>query len=99
MARDGGAPELVLAGMPESLWGNWAPGDGGIFHLKYLGLTGPSVIQFFDFATHSDRDVFTMAQLPVRWSQSLAVSPDRRELLFAQLDQAGADILLLENLR
>jgi hypothetical protein len=85
--------------MQESLWGNWAPADGGIYHVKYNALSGPSLLQFFDFKTRHDRDVTTFAEHPVLWTMSVAVAPGGREVLFAQLDRAGADILLLENMQ
>jgi hypothetical protein len=60
--REGGTPQLVYGGIDESLWGNWALAEGGLYHLKYQALAGPSIIQFFDFETRRDRDVTVLAQ-------------------------------------
>jgi Tol biopolymer transport system component/DNA-binding winged helix-turn-helix (wHTH) protein len=56
------------------------------------------VVEFFDFATHKERRVAELGIvniLPV----CVAVSPDRRQILYTQVDQIGADIILVENFR
>ncbi|HYZ83377.1 MAG TPA: hypothetical protein VE621_03205 [Bryobacteraceae bacterium] len=95
--RDGGTEEIVYPGMANSLWGNWAVAGDGLYHVRYGGISAPSVLQFFDFKTRRDREVTVFAEHPVLWNQSLAVSPDGGEVVFSQLDRAGADILLLEH--
>jgi dipeptidyl aminopeptidase/acylaminoacyl peptidase len=97
--RGGGSEEPVYPGMSDNLWGNWALAPGGLYHVRYGGITSPSILQFFDFQSRSDRDVTVFAEQPVLWISSLAVAPDAGEILFSQLDRAGADIMLLNQVR
>jgi len=53
-------------------------------------------LQFFDFASRSLRDLAPVNQLT---GLGLTVSPDGRFLLYTQLDQAGSDLMLVENFR
>ena len=50
-------------------------------------------IQFFRF---SDRSVTTVHEMDSRHSMGLSVSPDRRFLLFNQVDIEGSDLMLVE---
>jgi Tol biopolymer transport system component len=55
-------------------------------------------MEFFDFATRKERriaDLGKVSILPFR----IAVSPDRRQILYTQNDQTGADIMVVENFR
>ncbi len=59
---------------------------------------GGVAMEFFDFATRQEKIVAELGKgniliLPI----SIAVSPDRRQILYTQDDQLGADIMLVEN--
>ena len=56
------------------------------------------VMEFFDFATHKERRVARLGKIEVL-PFFIAVSPDRRQILYTQNDQAGTDIMLVENFR
>jgi Tol biopolymer transport system component len=68
----------------------------GIYYVGTLGEDGTHPIQFKDFASGQ---VETLARTtgPAWWN--LTLSPDRRKLLYVQIDQAGSDLMLVENFR
>ncbi len=57
-----------------------------------------SLFEFFDFATHKERRVAGLGRVDILPS-CVTVSPDRRQILYTQDDQIGADIMLVENFR
>jgi len=56
-------------------------------------------IDFFDFTTHRTTRVFDLENRPASGTQGLAVSQDRKSILYAQLDALNSDIILVENFR
>ena len=55
-------------------------------------------LEFFDFATGQEKRIAGLGKvsiLPI----CISVSPDRRQVLYTQNDQTGADIMLVENFR
>jgi Tol biopolymer transport system component len=69
----------------------------GIYFVPKQHPDGSSSIQFLDFATRASS---TIAQIEKPFSSfSLAVSPDERYILYTQTDQAGSDLMLIENFR
>jgi hypothetical protein len=56
-------------------------------------------IAFFDITTHQVTRVFDLENLPAREDTGLAVSPDKRTILYTQLDSSNSDIFLVENFR
>jgi hypothetical protein len=54
-----------------------------------------STIEFFSF---SNEKIHTVARLE-KGPSGFTVSPDGRELLYAQSDQSGTDLMLVENFR
>jgi Tol biopolymer transport system component len=57
---------------------------------------GQSEIHYCDFATGKVRKIQTIA---ARIRCSLALSPDGRTLLYSQVDDAGSDLMHVENFR
>jgi hypothetical protein len=55
-------------------------------------------IQFFNFATKKI-DLIAPTSKPVSGYGGFSVSPDRRHIIFAQIDQNESDIMLVENFR
>jgi hypothetical protein len=45
------------------------------------------------------REIHRLAKLPARFDTGFAVSPDGKELLYAQLDRSGADLFLIDGFR
>lgn len=85
-----------IPGLPEGGLVSWIPAREGIYVLE-LTPRGP-VINMHDPATGKSRRI---ANLPAGTrptaEERLAVSPDGHRLLFAQIDQASSDIMMVEN--
>ncbi len=96
----------ALEGLPgdnpeERLVDDYVPSLGGIVPVRdgffYLGCGAegrPRAFRFFDYASHTARDV---APAPRSTTQGLTVAPDGRELLYsADASESGGDLVLLE---
>ena len=70
--------------------------NDGIYFIAEPDADGKSSIQFLSFAAGK---VKTVARMSGTSSEGLSVSPDGRFLLFSQLDEAGSDLMLVENFR
>ena len=55
-----------------------------------------SDIRFYEFATGKTRKILTIER---DISDYIAVSPDGRTILYTQMDEAGSDLMLVENFR
>lgn len=73
---------------------NWAVVDQGVYFAS-----SESVIEFFNHAAGKAAPVATVEKRLTRGVPGLAVSPDRRWMLYAQIEQQGSDIMLMENFR
>jgi len=74
---------------------NWAVVDQGLWFNSW---TKPrdAALQFLEFATGK---VTRVAPISKRLAAGLAVSPDGRTILYAQTDQQGSELMLVENFR
>jgi eukaryotic-like serine/threonine-protein kinase len=68
----------------------------GIYFIPASGADGRSSLQFLSFATGK---VKTVAPISGSSGEGLSVSPDGRSILFSQFDEAGSDLMLVENFR
>ena len=68
--------------------------NDGIYFIPEPGTDGKSSIQFLSFTTDKVRTVAPISAPPY---EGLSVSPDGRSLLFSQFDEAGSDLMLVEN--
>ena len=98
MPVEGGEESLVLDQLEPGFWGNWAMLDQGIYFVSLDAKRNPT-IKFFNIATGRVTQVAAPKKLPYPGNPGLAVSPDGRWLLYAQVDQAISDIMLVENFR
>ena len=98
LAVEGGEEMLILDQLKPGLWGYWAVVDRGIYFVNTEAKPGPA-IEFFSFATRRLTQVAVMEKDPFRGIPGLAVSADGQWILYAQLDQGGSDIMLVENFR
>jgi len=89
----GGAESQVL---PFVVWRGFSLVDDGIYFIPDPGADGKSSIQFLTFATGKVKKV---ASIPGGPDIGFTVSPDRRYLLYTQVDGAGSDLMLVENFR
>ena len=76
-------------------WSCFDVAPDGIYYIP-TGGPGNHTIRFLDLATGKTRQV---ASLPKPASAGLSLSPDGRHLLYSQVDQTGADLMLVENFR
>jgi Tol biopolymer transport system component len=75
--------------------GKWTVGPDGIYFLTVPDEKGYMDLSVYEFATGKTRKIRTMGR-PVG---DMAVSPDGRTILYTQLDEAGSDLMLVENFR
>jgi eukaryotic-like serine/threonine-protein kinase len=80
--------------------GTWAVAQDGICFINWKDALHP-LMQFFDFR---DRHTQTLYEFPRRTNfdignSLISVSPDERWILYTQLDQAGSNLVLVENFR
>jgi len=95
---ENGQPTKVLEGLSSYL--NLAIGDKGIYFVPSKNASAGSTVQFLQFATSSIRTIVSLEQ-PLNLAEmgGLAVSPDGRWILYTQFDQAGSELMLVENFR
>jgi YD repeat-containing protein len=94
----GGAETPLLDHNNAGYWRLWTVAPKGIYFATANEPARP-VIEFFNFAT---RKVTTIGALDKPLSPTdpgLAVAPNGRSILFAQMDQSGSDLMLVENFR
>jgi Tol biopolymer transport system component len=92
---EAGEETPVLPQPAGHLWRNWGLTAEGIYFYN----AGTKAIEFFSFATHKVTQIVKPEKSPVAGATGLAVSPDGRWILFAQVDQEVSDIMLVENFR
>jgi Tol biopolymer transport system component/DNA-binding winged helix-turn-helix (wHTH) protein len=93
---NGGEEVEIISSLEAGYWGYWVVVENGIY---YLDTTGKPGINFFDLATHRITPVFDLENRPAREAPGLAISPDKKTILYTQLDALNSDILLVENFR
>jgi hypothetical protein len=92
----GGEETLLLDHHNAGYWRLWAVVEKGIY-VATANTPSQPVIEFFNLATGKVTHVATLDKPISRSDPGISVSPDRRWLLFAQMDQSGSDIMLVEN--
>jgi Tol biopolymer transport system component/DNA-binding winged helix-turn-helix (wHTH) protein len=93
---NGGEEIEVISSLEASYWGYWAVVENGIY---YLDTTAKPGINFFDLTTHGTTRVFDLENAPASNAPGLAISPDKKTILYTQLDVLNSDIILVENFR
>ena len=91
MPRDGGKEEKLINAVALS---NFAVSEHGIY---YEGPERPSgwTLRFLNPATGHEAEIGRYTNLPYL---GLSISPDRRTVLFAQIDHEGSDLMDVENI-
>jgi Tol biopolymer transport system component len=77
-------------------WLGFAPVEKGIYFIPKQHPDGSSSIQFLDLAAGT---ISTIARIEKPLAEGLSVSPDERHILYTQRDEAGSDLMLIENFR
>jgi Tol biopolymer transport system component len=88
-------PELAEAGY----WRSWTMTADSIYFVAHTGSAPPRPLKFFSFATRRVTQIGTVEKDPLRWVPGLAISPDGRWLLYAQIERDTSNIMLVENFR
>jgi hypothetical protein len=94
----GGVETPVVDHHGAGFWRSWAVTEEGIYFVT-AEMPARPIIEFFSFAAGDVRQV-AILERPVQsrvWGFS--VSPDRRWILYTQIDQSSSDIMLMENFR
>lgn len=94
VAVEGGEEKQILDQVPE---GYWSVAEQGIYLLNTKAT--PLAIILYSFATGQVRKIVAVERAPQWITPGLAVSPDGRWILYAQVDQQDSDIMLVENFR
>jgi Tol biopolymer transport system component len=91
-----GAEEVVLPALRPGFWGLWAVVENGIYYADQAGPGTPGGIYFYDFATKKTRQVSRTDKPFAVTDSAFAISPDRRSILYTQVDQSGSDLFILD---
>jgi len=97
MPVEGGEERRILDSFNSEFFGDWAVVDDGIYFINVDAEDGVAM-DFFDLASRKVRQVAALGKLHIG-RPSIAVSPDHRQILYAQVDHIGEDIMLVENFR
>ena len=95
---DGGEETRVFDSHGAGPWSYWTVHGGGIHFATAVNPSRP-LVEFFHLVTGKTRKIAELEKPIMTWAPGLAVSPDGRWLLYAQIDQSGRDLMLLENFR
>jgi len=99
MPVDGGAESAVVGGVHSSFWG---VANDGIFFVDYhadAARTAHKSVKFFSFETRQVKDVASIDKEISNASPAFSVTRDARSILWTQIDQRGAQLILVENFR
>jgi hypothetical protein len=98
---EGGEETLVFDSFYSGWWGNWAVVSDGIYFVNSKTKDDVS-IEFFSFAKHRIATITKLAGLKQEMiaGAGLAVSPDRRSILFGKAEGfSNGSLMLVENFR
>lgn len=95
MPSAGGTEELVLDAMRVGSWGAWALSANRIIYATLAGDRAASAeLRSFDPDTGASKVLATLAHPPVQWDGAIAISPDGRYALVAEVERQGSEIHL-----
>ena len=80
-------------------WRSWRVAGKGIYFAAAEPAGNGSRIDYLDLTNGLTREIARMDRTPDPIIPSLAVSPDGKHLLFAQFDQRGSNIMMVEGFR
>ncbi len=93
-----GGKEVLLTDLHQAgSWRYWRVVNQGIYFATTT--TAGPLIEFFNITTGHVSEVAHLAKGPEKYIPGLAVSPDGRTILYAQMTQSGSDIVMVENFR
>ena len=92
----GGEEVEIISSLDAGHWGYWAVVENGIY---YLDTKAKPAIVFFNANTHRTTRVFDLENRPATQAPGLTISPDKKTILYTQLDALSREIMLVENFR
>ena len=98
---EGGQATKILDGLSNYI--DLAIVDSGVFFVPSRDTAAGSSLQFLSFATNKIRPVTYfkgfVRDIAAGFGSGVAVSPDGRWILYTPFDQAGSELMLVENFR
>jgi Tol biopolymer transport system component len=91
-----GDEEPVLKQLKPGYWGAWAAVESGIYFVDQTPRSATAAIFYYDFGSRTVRQIADMQKPFAVTDSGFAVSPDRRYVLYTQIDQSGSDINILD---
>jgi Tol biopolymer transport system component len=86
-------PETVF--LPQAVfWRNFVIMPTGIYFMREEGTR--TLIEVYRFATNTTESLATLSKAPY---VGLTVTPDEKRILYTQVDNAGRNVMLVENFR
>lgn len=95
---NGGDEFPVPVGDQAGRWRSWRVEGKGIYFVSAAPPNGPR-IEFFDLSMNRTSELVPMEKAPDFVIPSLAISPDRTHMLYAQYDHGGSNIMMVEGFR
>jgi Tol biopolymer transport system component/DNA-binding winged helix-turn-helix (wHTH) protein len=98
----GGVESRVFEGPEPMYWDRWALFSDSIYFLDGGTPAGPSAptLEKFDFSSHKIERILQFPRpLAPQGGGNFAISPDRKQLLFVQIDGTESDLKLVERFR
>jgi hypothetical protein len=89
-----GRAEQQIGGQRAGDWGNWTLGRNGLYYIRRRPETNDAAILFRDFANGTPRTIYVLSKPPIYGGGGLAVSPDEKVVLFAQVDRDQENIFV-----
>jgi dipeptidyl aminopeptidase/acylaminoacyl peptidase len=95
LPSQGGEERLVLKSVGSR---SFAVIENGIYYVQTPTLDQDASVRFLDFATGKNREMASIKELAGGFG-GLAVSPDRKTILFAAATRTGSNVMVVENFR
>jgi Tol biopolymer transport system component len=92
-----GVEESVIEELRSGFWGYWAPAKNGVYFVNQPDPGSLPGLYFYETATRKRTQLASLEKPAAVGDSGLALSPDGRYILYAQMDQSGSDILLMNN--
>ncbi len=90
----GGEEKLIVDGLSYAL--NFVVADLGLYFLAMGDAPSKNSIDFFEYATGKRT---TLLNLGKQFWFGMALSPDRKSLLYSVVDSAGSNLMLVDKFR
>ena len=82
-----------------NFWGQWAVSARGLYFATFAPAGASRAIRRLDLATRVVTDVVPLAKMPVQYDSGMSVAADDSWIVWAQLDQAGSDVYVVDRFR